>query len=246
MGLRILRILFGILNCPLILYGAGSFANDGSFLQDFEAESRHESNVRQKREGDHGDDRDRPGGSTREAERAAPFKKPLDPSKMLGLLQSLAGDAESKPAQEHPAAPSVSYTPEDANKLAAEAVRAKLLGDMDRHATLMAKLERVKQGGGNGQGNDRGQRGQPAGASAAQKAMGASNEEVVIISELDADGESTSAAVSRSTSVGPVCVNTADSLSTRILAVIFHRSAAREEARSSASWQPARPRSRSP
>ena len=143
------------------LYGAGSFANDGSFLQDFEAESRHEGNVRQTREGGHADDRDEPGGSTREAERperlngAAPFKKPsapLDPSKMLGLLQSLAGDAESKPVQEHSAAPSVSYTAEDANKLAAEAVRAKLMGDMDRHATLMAKLERVKQGAGGGQG----------------------------------------------------------------------------------------------
>jgi hypothetical protein len=180
----------------------GSFANDGNFLQDFEEESRHEGNVRQKRGGGRDDDRgggdgqDGAGDNIRGTDPAAPFKKPsaaLDPSKMLGLLQSVAGggdaEHESKPVEEQTSAPPVAYTAEDANKLAAEAVRAKLMGDMTRHDKLMAKLERVKQSSGGGSGRSKeGGRGKPAGASAAKKTTDSSNEEVVIISELDADG----------------------------------------------------------
>ena len=180
----------------------GSFANDGSFLQEFEEESRHEGNVRRKRGRGSDDDRadrdgrDGTGDNSRGTDHAAPFKKPsaaLDPSKMLGLLQSVAGgghaEHDSKPVEEETSAPPVAYSAEDANKLAAEAVRAKLMGDMARHDKLMAQLERAKQStrDGGGRSNDARQ-GQPAGASAAKLTPTTSNEEIIIISELDADG----------------------------------------------------------
>lgn len=168
----------------------GSFANDGSFLQEYEAEASHEGSVRQRRGGESdGDrrrrDRDRPADDGRGADGAAPFRKPsaaLDPSKMLDMLQSVAGDADG--GQEEKRVPAETCTSEDANKLAAEAVRAKLMGDMARHDKLMAKLERVKQSSGSDAGRE-----QSAAGGAAPRATAASTEEVVIISELDADGK---------------------------------------------------------
>ena len=63
----------------------------------------------------------------------------------------------------------------DPNRLAAEALRAKLMGDTARHDRLMAQVARLKAGGG---------------AAKPRPAAGKkeSEEEVVVISELDAEG----------------------------------------------------------
>ena len=123
----------------------GSFANDGSFLDQFETESRHEDSVRQKKGGSSRDDEHDGRDDVGSKSGTTQFKKPsaaLDPSKMLGMLQSLAGGASEEggsgdqpaPAADTPSAGTTDAaseysSEEDANKLAAEALRAKLMGD---------------------------------------------------------------------------------------------------------------------
>ena len=125
----------------------GSFANDGSFLDQFETESRHEDSVRQKKGGSSRDDEHDGRDDVGSKSGTTQFKKPsaaLDPSKMLGMLQSLAGGASEEggsgdqpaPAADTPSAGTTDAaseysSEEDANKLAAEALRAKLMGDIN-------------------------------------------------------------------------------------------------------------------
>ena len=188
----------------------GSFANDGSFLDQFETESRHEDSVRQKKGGSSRDDEQDGRDDVGSKSGATQFKKPsaaLDPSKMLGMLQSLAGGGSEEggsgdqpaPAADTPSAGTTDAaseysSEEDANKLAAEALRAKLMGDMARHEKLMARVAKLKSGGGGGGGGGRSgsaARGGAGGAARPKAAAGKeSNEEVVIISELDAQGAS--------------------------------------------------------
>lgn len=89
------------------------------------------------------------------------FKKPaatLDASKMMAMLASVSGAApkaeESQPPAEAVHTPAMSSTAggggggsdaPDPNKLAAEAIRAKLMGDTARHQKLMAQVRTRSQ-----------------------------------------------------------------------------------------------------